>query len=77
MGAEALPDDTLQKAEHVDLIQFGLIPEFVGRFPIMCSLQVTFVMPKLDAPPAARNVHDALRSVHLGLWLNAVAERCC
>lgn len=31
---------TLQKAEHVDLIQFGLIPEFVGRFPIMCSLQV-------------------------------------
>jgi ATP-dependent protease Clp ATPase subunit len=40
MGAEALPDDTLQKAEHVDLIQFGLIPEFVGRFPIMCSLQV-------------------------------------
>lgn len=41
VGAEALPDDTLQKAEHVDLIQFGLIPEFVGRFPIMCSLQVT------------------------------------
>jgi hypothetical protein len=40
VGAEALPDDTLQKAEHVDLIQFGLIPEFVGRFPIMCSLQV-------------------------------------
>lgn len=30
---------TLQRAEHVDLIRFGLIPEFVGRFPIMCSLQ--------------------------------------
>lgn len=38
-GAEALPDDTLQRAEHLDLIHFGLIPEFVGRFPIMCSLQ--------------------------------------
>ena len=25
---------------QVDLINYGLIPEFVGRFPIICSLQV-------------------------------------
>lgn len=49
-GAEALPDETLQKAEHVDLIQFGLIPEFVGRFPIMCSLQVHFPLQLLRWP---------------------------
>ena len=24
---------------QVDLINYGLIPEFVGRFPIICSLQ--------------------------------------
>jgi len=26
------------KAEQRDLIQYGLIPEFVGRFPVMCAL---------------------------------------
>lgn len=29
----------LRKAESSDLIHYGLIPEFVGRFPILCSLE--------------------------------------
>ena len=27
--------------EQTDLIKYGLIPEFVGRFPVISSLQVT------------------------------------
>jgi len=30
--------DALLKAEQRDLIHYGLIPEFVGRFPVVCSL---------------------------------------
>lgn len=30
--------NALLKAEQRDLIQYGLIPEFVGRFPVLCSL---------------------------------------
>ena len=30
----------LKDVEQTDLVQFGLIPEFVGRFPVICSLQV-------------------------------------
>lgn len=30
--------DSLLKAEQRDLIQYGLIPEFVGRFPVMSAL---------------------------------------
>ena len=42
-GGEAVPaDDTkaalLSQIETEDLIQFGLIPEFVGRLPIVCPL---------------------------------------
>ena len=36
---------------QVDLINYGLIPEFVGRFPIICSLQVRAV-PVSDPMPA-------------------------
>lgn len=32
----------LKEVEQTDLVQFGLIPEFVGRFPVICSLQVGF-----------------------------------
>mmetsp|Transcript_17615 Transcript_17615/g.52907 ORF Transcript_17615/g.52907 Transcript_17615/m.52907 type:complete len:604 (+) Transcript_17615:206-2017(+) len=39
IAASSAAGKRLPAAEHVDLIQFGLIPEFVGRFPIMCSLQ--------------------------------------
>lgn len=30
--------DIIQQVEHKDLIKFGLIPEFMGRFPILTSL---------------------------------------
>ena len=30
----------LRHVEQADLIHYGLIPEFVGRFPVVCSLQV-------------------------------------
>ena len=30
--------DAMLKAEQRDLIHYGLIPEFVGRFPVLCSL---------------------------------------
>ena len=30
----------LKDAEQMDLVNYGLIPEFVGRFPVICSLQV-------------------------------------
>jgi endopeptidase Clp ATP-binding regulatory subunit ClpX len=28
-----------QKVEHMDMISYGLIPEFVGRFPVLASLE--------------------------------------
>jgi len=28
-----------QKVEHTDMINYGLIPEFVGRFPVLASLE--------------------------------------
>ena len=30
---------------QVDLINYGLIPEFVGRFPIICGLQARLHPP--------------------------------
>ena len=32
-------DDLLRKVEPKDLTKFGLIPEFIGRVPVMVSLQ--------------------------------------
>ena len=38
-GEHKLPSDILKDVEQTDLINYGLIPEFVGRFPVVCSLQ--------------------------------------
>lgn len=35
----AAADILLESVEARDLVQFGLIPEFVGRFPVICALQ--------------------------------------
>lgn len=35
-----VPGTVLRKVEQKDMISYGLIPEFVGRFPVICSLQV-------------------------------------
>ena len=39
-------DTCVTKGEELmqaDLINYGLIPEFVGRFPVICSLQVRLI----------------------------------
>ena len=54
------PGYTLQ----VDLINYGLIPEFVGRFPIICSLQVRLhwqpVRPHVEHFPETVRVDSGL-----------------
>ena len=42
----------LKEVEQTDLVQYGLIPEFVGRFPVICSLQVCFPILALPADTA-------------------------
>jgi len=37
-------------SRQVDLINYGLIPEFVGRFPIICSLQVRLKIRSFSFP---------------------------
>jgi ATP-dependent Clp protease ATP-binding subunit ClpX len=39
MEKEADKDETLKQVEPEDLISFGLIPEFIGRLPIICALR--------------------------------------
>jgi hypothetical protein len=39
-GARRISFDILQHVEHMDLISYGLIPEFVGRLPVIVALQV-------------------------------------
>ena len=38
-GAEAHTDEILAMVEPEDLVKFGLIPELVGRLPVLTSLQ--------------------------------------
>lgn len=38
-GDAPRPGDLLQKVEPEDLIKFGLIPEFVGRLPVIATLE--------------------------------------
>ena len=47
----------LKDVEQTDLVQFGLIPEFVGRFPVLCSLQV----PRIGLPAAPARPKNPLR----------------
>lgn len=37
---KALGEGVLQQVEQTDLMDYGLIPEFVGRFPIITALHV-------------------------------------
>lgn len=36
--AMQLQSEAMSHAEQNDLVQYGLIPEFVGRFPVICTL---------------------------------------
>jgi len=38
----SVPDEPLIEAEAQDLIKYGLIPEFVGRFPVLCAFQALY-----------------------------------
>jgi ATP-dependent Clp protease ATP-binding subunit ClpX len=38
-GEERLDDDTLSEVTSGDLVQFGLIPEFIGRLPVITLLR--------------------------------------
>ncbi len=40
-GRVPLDSRILQQVEQTDLINYGLIPEFVGRFPIITALSVS------------------------------------
>ncbi len=44
-GQAKVSSEVLRQVEQTDLIQYGLIPEFVGRFPIISSLQVPVQAP--------------------------------
>lgn len=39
-GGPRISSTILREVEHSDLIHYGLIPEFVGRLPIISVLQV-------------------------------------
>ena len=39
-GERIVPEAVLQDIQPQDLQSYGLIPEFVGRFPVICSLKV-------------------------------------
>jgi hypothetical protein len=39
-GGTKIDSSILRQVEHADLINYGLIPEFVGRLPVIVSLQV-------------------------------------
>ena len=46
-GQAKVSSNVLRQVEQTDLIQYGLIPEFVGRFPVISSLQVCSPLPHL------------------------------
>ncbi|KAL4002870.1 AAA domain (Cdc48 subfamily) protein [Acanthocheilonema viteae] len=35
MKTNKLRDDLLKQADHIDLIKFGMVPELIGRFPVL------------------------------------------
>lgn len=50
-GQAKVSSNVLRQVEQTDLIQYGLIPEFVGRFPIISSLQVCTSLMHVMAKP--------------------------
>ncbi len=49
--------DTLEKVEPQDLIKYGLIPEFVGRLPVISTLD------ELDEPALIRILNEPKNSL--------------
>ena len=66
-GDHQIPSEVLQDVQQADLIKYGLIPEFVGRFPVLCALQVC-TRPKSYTPAL---VSAPTHSMFLGVCLRA------
>jgi hypothetical protein len=49
-GGPRIDTAILREVEHSDLIHYGLIPEFVGRLPIISVLQVRRGAAALSSP---------------------------
>jgi ATP-dependent Clp protease ATP-binding subunit ClpX len=77
--------ECLQHAEPEDLIQFGLIPEFVGRFPVLAPLKrlsVEDIMRVLTEPENALILQEQKNAAYAGVDLQftdgairAIAEK--
>ncbi len=39
-GGDRIDSNVLREVEHSDLMHYGLIPEFVGRLPVIVRLEV-------------------------------------
>lgn len=66
--AQQLPSSILLQVEQSDLINYGLIPEFVGRFPVVCSLQVRrqpFFITSSNSKAAPLCVLHSMRQVFM------------
>ena len=59
-GQAKVSSEVLRQVEQTDLIQYGLIPEFVGRFPIISSLQAR-APSQAASPPSVTPVHPCLQ----------------
>ena len=49
--------DIISKVKHEDLVKFGIIPEFIGRIPVICHLE------ELDAQDLVRVLTEPKNSV--------------
>eukprot|EP00198_Chlamydomonas_reinhardtii_P008625 XP_001697962.1 ATP-dependent clp protease ATP-binding subunit [Chlamydomonas reinhardtii] len=65
-GGPRINADILLDVQHTDLIQYGLIPEFVGRLPVLVALQV--------GGRAAGGVMDAIPRGRWGAGGGVVAD---
>ena len=50
-------EDIISKVKHEDLVKFGMIPEFIGRIPVVCYLE------ELDEKDLVRVLTDPKNSV--------------
>lgn len=70
LGAEG--SAALLKVEQTDLINYGLIPEFVGRFPVISTLQAR---PAQSRGPAKSQV-VCVRACDFSRILSPAGRRC-
>ncbi|EIE24049.1 ClpX, ATPase regulatory subunit [Coccomyxa subellipsoidea C-169] len=79
-GQPKVSSNVLKQVEQTDLIQYGLIPEFVGRFPIISSLQALTEDELMEVLTRPRNAlsrqYEAMFGMSsVGLHLTQTATR--